>query len=374
MLPNSIQRIAATNSSSHSDTLTTNGYLGTVDSTATRSKNNQDTSQTQTVVVSSLTSAGNITTQSGGDTLIQASTLNALGSIDLSATGYAASTNADGTTNAGRSGTITFAAMKDSNYTSVTDSSSSQLWQSQSGSGSYTETLKLANISAGKGLSVNAAGGIAIDIPVVAATPAPAPTTDAKGKIVKPVPLTAAQQAAQQQADLNKSIQNLSSQPGQAWIGQLVNDPKLKVKLQQVTTAAQHWDYSSAGLTPAAAALVVIVVTYFTAGSATTEAAAITGTATTSVATAAVAAGITTLASQAAVSIINNQGDLGKTLNDMGQSQNIKALVTAMVTAGALSELNQAVSVGGNSLVTSMHNRHSPPCWQRTSSTTSPVP
>ena len=130
-----------------------------ISDTATRSKSHQADNQTQTVQVSSLTSAGNITTHSGGDTLIQASNLNALGSIDLSATGYAASTNADGTINAGRSGTITFAGMKNSNYTSVTDSNSSLLWQSQSGNGNYTETLKLANISAGKGLTVNAAGG-----------------------------------------------------------------------------------------------------------------------------------------------------------------------------------------------------------------------
>jgi filamentous hemagglutinin len=38
--------------------------------------------------------------------------------------------------------------------------------------------------------------------------------------------------------------------------------------------------------------------------------------------------------------LINNKGDIGKTLNDMGQSQNVKALVTAMVTAGVLQGLN----------------------------------
>jgi hypothetical protein len=42
---------------------------------------------------------------------------------------------------------------------------------------------------------------------------------------------------------------------------------------------------------------------------------------------------------QAVVSL-NNKGDLGKTLNDLGQSQNVKALVTAMVTAGMLQGLN----------------------------------
>jgi hypothetical protein len=42
---------------------------------------------------------------------------------------------------------------------------------------------------------------------------------------------------------------------------------------------------------------------------------------------------------------INNQGDLGKTLDDMGKSENVKALVTAMVTAGVLSQLNQTLNL-----------------------------
>jgi hypothetical protein len=41
--------------------------------------------------------------------------------------------------------------------------------------------------------------------------------------------------------------------------------------------------------------------------------------------------------------IPNNGGDLGKTLNDLGQSQHIKALATAMVTAGALQGLNTSL-------------------------------
>jgi len=65
--------------------------------------------------------------------------------------------------------------------------------------------LKLANISAGPstglrtggGLNVNAAGGVAIDIPTVQATQAPPAQTDAQGYLIPPVPLTAEQQAAQ---------------------------------------------------------------------------------------------------------------------------------------------------------------------------------
>lgn len=43
--------------------------------------------------------------------------------------------------------------------------------------------------------------------------------------------------------------------------------------------------------------------------------------------------------------LINNKGDIGKTLNDLGQSQNVKALVTAMVTAGLLQGMNATAGI-----------------------------
>ncbi|OIR09839.1 filamentous hemagglutinin [mine drainage metagenome] len=372
-----LKLLAATNSNSstHTETLSTDGMGIKADGTpadlATRRINNKAESQTQTNQVTSLVSAGDITTHSGGDTLIQASTLNAQGAIALSATGYAATTNADGSTNAGRDGKITFAAVKDNTYTNVTNSNNSFAWQNANGGGNYVETPKLANISTGpstglrtgKGLSVNAKGGVAIDIPTVPATPASAPQTDAKGNIIPPVALTAEQQAAQRQADFNKAIQNLSSQPGQAWIGQLANDPKVQVQWNQVQTAAQHWNYAHDGLTQEAVVVIAIAVAYFTAGAGSSmvgttsavEGGAAGATATTiggttlattattaagatvteyTVAGAVINAGFTALASEAAVSFANNKGDIGKTLNDMGQSQNVRNVVAAMLTAG----------------------------------------
>lgn len=339
-----------TTTSTHTETLSTDGTAfkadGTADYGATRRMNNTGQGQTQANRVTTLTSAGDITTHSGGDTLIEAGKLNAQGAINLSATGYAATTNADGSQNPGLDGVITFAAVKDSTYTSVADSNNSLAWQNSSGGGDYVETLKLANISAGPstgfrtggGLSMNANGGIVVDIPDVPATPAPAPKRDANGKLIPVVPLTPEQQTAQRQADFDQAIQNLSSQSGQAWIGQLAQMSKEKpdsVKFQQVSAAAQHWDYSHDGLTPEAAAVIVIVVTYFSAGTAGSAAGTMTGAAagTTTVASAAVAAGLTTLASEASVSLINNKGDLGKTLNDMGKSENVRNVIAAMITA-----------------------------------------
>ena len=334
---------ANNNSSTHTETLTTDGFDlkvdGSLNGLATRRINNKAESQTQANQVTRLASAGDITTHSGGDTLIEASQLNAQGAINLSATGYAATTNADGSTNAGRDGKITFAAVKDSTYNNVVNSNNSLLWQNSSGSGENVETLKLANISAGRGLSVNAAGGVAIDIPAVQSTPAPAAQTDAMGKIIPLVLLTTEQQAAERQTDLNKALQNLANQPGQAWIGQLANDPKVHVQWNQVQTAAQHWNYSHDGLTPEGVAVIAIVVTYCTAGTAGGAAnalvanAGMTGTAATA-ASAAIAAGLTTLTSESTIALINNKGDIGKTLNDMGKSENVRNVVAAMLTAG----------------------------------------
>lgn len=52
------------------------------------------------------------------------------------------------------------------------------------------------------------------------------------------------------------------------------------------------------------------------------------------VAGAAINAGISTLASQAAVTLINNKGDVGKTLEELGKSENVRNIVAAMLTAG----------------------------------------
>jgi hypothetical protein len=45
----------------------------------------------------------------------------------------------------------------------------------------------------------------------------------------------------------------------------------------------------------------------------------------------------------------NNGGDAGKTLEQLGSEQSIKGLLTTMVTAGALQELNNSISFNGQS-------------------------
>jgi filamentous hemagglutinin len=162
------------------------------------------------------------------------------------------------------------------------------------------------------------------------------------------------------------SVDALGQQPGMAWVNQLQNDPKLSGKIDWVKVEEAHksWDYRQQGLTPEAAAVVTVVVAYFTAGAASGiggaagEAAATTatgggvavlgeggfiaagGVTVSSVVGGAVTAGISALAAQASVSLINNQGDIGRTLHDLGSSASVKNLLTAIATGGVLGGLN----------------------------------
>uniref|UniRef100_UPI002AD20068 two-partner secretion domain-containing protein n=1 Tax=Halothiobacillus sp. TaxID=1891311 RepID=UPI002AD20068 len=154
----------------------------------------------------------------------------------------------------------------------------------------------------------------------------------------------------------------LAKEPGMGWLKQLQQDPAInrKVDWKSIEEAHQKWDYKQQGLTPAAAAVVAVVVAYFTAGAGTaalgtsataggvtttslagTTLATTTATGMTTYATAGVIlnTAVTTLASQASVSLINNQGNVGKTLHDLGSSANLRQLATAVVTAGVLNEI-----------------------------------
>lgn len=146
---------------------------------------------------------------------------------------------------------------------------------------------------------------------------------------------------------------------GLDYLNALANNPN--VKWDQVALAHEKWSYDQAGLTGAGAALLTIVVTYFTAGmgttavggtaasaaTATTAASAATVMGSTALATA-VNAGFSALASQAAVAMVNNKGDIGKTLDQLGKEESVKGLLLTMVTAGALDKLNS--TMGWNSV------------------------
>jgi hypothetical protein len=73
------------------------------------------------------------------------------------------------------------------------------------------------------------------------------------------------------------------------------------------------------------------------------------GAVTTTALGAAINAGFGALAAQASVAMVNNGGDIGKTLSQLGSDESIKNLLTVMATAGALSQLNETLGFNGQS-------------------------
>ncbi len=150
------------------------------------------------------------------------------------------------------------------------------------------------------------------------------------------------------EGDLKKQVEALSQQPGLEYLNELAKDPR--INWQQVKLAYDKWNYSQAGLTPAGAALLSIAVAVVTngmgsellgstvtaaTGASTTAATATTAAITTyTTAGAAINAGFSALAAQAGVSLVNNGGDIGKTLDQLGNSSTVKNILAAMTTAG----------------------------------------
>ena len=140
------------------------------------------------------------------------------------------------------------------------------------------------------------------------------------------------------EGNLKDQIAALSQQPGMGYLNDLASNPN--IKWEQVKLAHDEWSYSQQGLTPAGAALLSIAIAVYTGG----MGAELLGT-TTTAAGAAVNAGFSALAASAGVSFVNNGGDIGKTLKDLGSKDSVKNIALAMVTAGVLSELNASLGL-----------------------------
>ncbi|MBG8647822.1 S-layer family protein [Neisseria meningitidis] len=177
--------------------------------------------------------------------------------------------------------------------------SNSTVWQKQAGSGSTVETLKLPSFEGPALPKLTAPGGYIADIP--------------KG-------------------NLKTEIEKLAKQPEYAYLKQLqtVKD----VNWNQVQLAYDKWDYKQEGLTGAGAAIIALAVTVVTSGAGTGAVLGLNG-----AAAAATDAAFASLASQASVSFINNKGDVGKTLKELGRSSTVKNLVVAAATAGVADKI-----------------------------------
>ncbi|HEZ1584108.1 TPA: S-layer family protein [Neisseria meningitidis] len=178
--------------------------------------------------------------------------------------------------------------------------SNSTVWQKQAGSGSTVETLKLPSFEGPALPKLTAPGGYIADIP--------------KG-------------------NLKTEIEKLAKQPEYAYLQQLqtVKD----VNWNQVQLAYDKWDYKQEGLTGAGAAIIALAVAAVTGGVGAGLIGAAQGTASAAVADAA----FTALVSQASISLINNKGNIGNTLKELGRSRTVKNLVVAAATAGVADKI-----------------------------------
>lgn len=246
----------------------------------------------------------NITLISAGDSLYQASQIKAGKDITLSST----------------NGKIIFEGVKDYEfYQKVVDSKG--FYIKHSDKGYEKETWKLPSILAGGKLTVDAAKGITADI----------------------------------KAEKNQSLQNaitlLGNSEGTRWLKDL--NKKGNVEWNKVQDAYASWNYEVESLNPIVAAVIVVAVAVATAGVGAAAGGAVAGSIgatgmTSTVVANSVAAGITALSSKAAVSLVENKGNISKTLHDLASQESVKSIATSMVIGGAMAGFDQALGLGQN--------------------------
>ncbi|CUZ76151.1 Hemolysin precursor [Serratia marcescens] len=247
--------------------------------------------------VTEFTAAGNITLMSRDDSTYEASKIAAGQNARLTST----------------HGQVHFRAVKNTSF-EQTVSNSKGFFIKQANKGYEDNKWVLPSIHTGGTLTVEAAKGVSADVKVK------------NGQA------------------LQSAIDALGNTPGTTWVKDL--NKRNDVQWSKVKDAYDSWDYKSQHLNPAVAAVIAIAAAAVTAGSslAATAASSVSGAVGGGAITSgAVTAGMSSLASQAAVALVENQGNLSKTLQALGSNENVKATATAMAIGGALNGFDSAM-------------------------------
>ncbi|WP_288446730.1 DUF637 domain-containing protein [uncultured Serratia sp.] len=247
--------------------------------------------------VTEFTAAGNITLMSRDDSTYEASKIAAGQNARLTST----------------HGQVNFRAVKNTSF-EQTVSNSKGFFIKQANKGYEDNKWVLPSIHTGGALTVEAAKGVNADVKVK------------NGQA------------------LQSAIDALGNTPGTTWVKDL--NKRNDVQWSKVKDAYDSWDYKSQHLNPAVAAVIAIAAAAVTAGSslAATAASSVSGAVGGGAVTSgAVTAGMSSLASQAAVALVENQGNLSKTLQALGSNENVKATATAMAIGGALNGFDSAM-------------------------------
>ncbi len=257
----------------------------------------QDVTTEQTTI----SAGGNLTIASGeGDVTLEAPALESGGA----------------TTIAAENGIVAILTTEDSAFTRDEYSTEDLLWWTESDEGSSEVSRTFTTIEADGGLTiVSGNGDIIVDYVAT--------------------------------GDFEAGVAQMAEAPGLAWMADLAAMED-GVYWQAAATSFEEWDYESQGLTEAGALLVTVITSYVLgpgidalAGNLATQmggGAAL---------EAALNAGLTTLSNQAAVSLINNGGDIGAVLEELASGDSIRGLITAMVSAGLGSQLVDAAGLSG---------------------------
>ncbi|MEQ0254860.1 DUF637 domain-containing protein, partial [Klebsiella sp. CN_Kp116] len=259
----------------------------------------KQTKHTTTNRVTEFIAGGNLSLLSRDDSTYEASKIEAKKNATLTST----------------SGKVSFLAVKNTTF-EQTVSTSKGFYIKQANKGYSEGKWVLPSVYAGGKLTVNAASGISADI-----------------------------KAKNGQA-LQGAITALGALPGTEWLKGL--NTRSDVQWNTVKDAYDSWNYKSQSLNPAVAAVIAIAAAAATAGSslAATVASSVTSTVGGgAVTTGAVTAGMSSLAAQAAVALVENQGNLSKTLSALGSSSSVKSLATSMVIGGALAGFDKVMNI-----------------------------
>ncbi|AAY90835.1 filamentous hemagglutinin family protein, intein-containing [Pseudomonas protegens Pf-5] len=278
-----------------------------------------------THVGSEISAGGNLTLKSDGDQRYQVAKLESGKDLTLES-----------------GGAITFEGVKDLLQESHEQSKGDLAWTSSKGKGNTDETLRQSQLMAKGELIIKAADGLKIDIKQI------------------------------DQKSISQTIDAMvQADPQLAWLKEA--EKRGDVDWRRVKELHDSWDYSHSGLGVGAQLVIMILVSYLTAGfasglvatgaaqgsamaAATTTTATVGGVTTTTT----VAAGwgnvmassiLSSMAGSAAVSTVNNKGNLGAVFKDITSKDALKGYATGAVTAGfTAGVLDSAFGVTGDNV------------------------
>ncbi|MDF7666466.1 DUF637 domain-containing protein [Orbaceae bacterium ESL0727] len=251
------------------------------------------TSSTTNKVVD-FTANDNVELLSSGDSTYQASQIQAGQDITLSST----------------NGKVIFEGVNDTAFKQKTVMSKG-FYVKYSDKGYEQNTWRLPTVQAGGQFTVNAAQGINADV------------------------ITKGNQS------LDNALTLLGNTEGTQWLKDL--NKQGNVEWSKVQNAYNSWHHETKSLNPVVAAVIAVAVAVATSGSSLAAAAGnsmatgtAAGTTTNAIMYGVGSQGMSALVSKAAVSLVENGGNLSNTLKSLGSNDSVKSIITSMVVGGAM--------------------------------------